>query len=252
LLALCDQLGILFLEELPINWWGVEWFGKEGLVQDEKILDRALPMLEALICRDRNHPCVIIWSMANESRTDNEIGTKVMRALIRRTKQLDSTRLVTFVTAPGSVREHRAFEDADLVATNMYHGSLTDPLAEHQDQLEARALRPTADHLRRELGAFPEKPLLITEFGAMGIHGLHGDVPATEDFQAEYIRAVWTAISEMPEVSGGVLWSWADYNHRRPFSSLGPFGAFGAVTINRTPKAALKALASMYGGNLDD
>ena len=29
-LALCDRLGILFLEELPINWWGVEWFGKEG------------------------------------------------------------------------------------------------------------------------------------------------------------------------------------------------------------------------------
>ncbi len=30
LLALCDRIGILFLEELPINWWGVEWFGKEG------------------------------------------------------------------------------------------------------------------------------------------------------------------------------------------------------------------------------
>ena len=78
-LALCDRLGILFLEELPINWWGVEWFGKEGVVQDESILDRALPMLETMIRRDRNHPCVIIWSMANESKTDNEIGIKVMR-----------------------------------------------------------------------------------------------------------------------------------------------------------------------------
>ncbi len=78
-LGLCDRVGILFLEELPINWWGVEWFGKEGVVQDEHILDLALPMLEAMVRRDRNHPSVIIWSMANESETDNAIGIKVMR-----------------------------------------------------------------------------------------------------------------------------------------------------------------------------
>src|ERR1700677_5155526 len=98
-------------------------------------------MLETMILRDRNHPSVIIWSMANESKTDNEVGIKVMRALIRRTKQLDPTRPVTFVTAPGSVREHRAYEDADLVATNMYYGSLSEPLAEHRDQLEERVRR---------------------------------------------------------------------------------------------------------------
>ncbi len=250
-LALCDRLGILFLEELPINWWGVDWFGKDGVVQDERILDRALPMLETMIRRDRNHPSVIIWSMANESKTDNEIGIKVMRTLIRRTKELDPTRLVTFVTNPGSVREHRAFEEADLVATNMYHGSLIGPLADHRDQLEARARQPTEEHLRRELSAFPGKPLLITEFGAMGMHGLHGDVPAAEDFQADYLRAVWTAICSVPDASGGVLWSWADYNHRRSSTSLGPFGAYGAVTIDRKPKAALTALAAMYGGSLE-
>ena len=42
-LSLCDRSGILFLAELPINWWGVEWFGKDDVVQDEKILDRARP-----------------------------------------------------------------------------------------------------------------------------------------------------------------------------------------------------------------
>ncbi len=251
-LALCDRVGILFLEELPINWWGQEWHGKEGVVQHENILDRALPMLETMIRRDRNHPSVIIWSMANESKTENEIGIKVMRALIRRARELDPTRLITFVTAPGSVRDHRAYEDADLVATNMYHGSLTIPVAENRDQLEARATRPTDEHLRRELAAFPDKPLMITEFGAMGFHGLHGDAPATEDFQADYLRAVWTAIDGVSDVSGGVLWSWADYHHRRPFSSLGAFGSFGAVTIDRKPKAALKALAAMYGGTSEE
>jgi beta-galactosidase/beta-glucuronidase len=250
-LSLCDRMGILFLEELPINWWGVEWHGKEGIVQEESILDQAVPMLETMIRRDRNHPSIIIWSMANESKTDNEVGIKVMRTLIRRAKELDRTRLVTFVTAPGSVREHKAYEDADLVATNMYYGSLTPPLPSHLSQLDDLVRKPSEAHLRKELAAFPNKPMLITEFGAMGFHGMHGDFAASEDFQAASIRSTWEAISGAHDLSGGVLWAWADYYHRRQFQSLGAFGAFGAVTVDRRPKAALKALATMYGGQSD-
>jgi beta-galactosidase/beta-glucuronidase len=77
-LELCDRMGILFLEELPINWWGIG-----GVEPKESILDQALPMLETMIRRDRNHPCIIIWSMCNESKTDSEIGIKVMKRLIR-------------------------------------------------------------------------------------------------------------------------------------------------------------------------
>jgi beta-glucuronidase len=250
-LALCDHLGILFLEELPINWWGVDWFSKEGVVQDAKILDRALPMLETMIRRDRNHPSIIIWSMANESKTDNAVGIKVIRSLIRRTRELDPTRLVTFVTAPGSVREHTAYEDADLVATNMYYGSLSEPLAERRDQLDLRVRKPTEEHLHQVLDTFPGKPLLITEFGAVGVPGMRGDVRSTEDFQADVVRATWAAIAGVPDVSGGVLWSWADYHHRRRFQANGAFGAFGAVTVDRKPKAALKTLAVMFGGDVE-
>ena len=89
--------------------------------------------------------------MANESKTDNAVGIKVMRALIGRTKELDPTRLVTFVTAPGSVREHRAYEDADLVATNMYFGSIDGTIAVHRNQLEERARRPSEAHLRLQI-----------------------------------------------------------------------------------------------------
>jgi beta-glucuronidase len=249
-LSLCDRVGILFLEELPINWWGIEWFGKEGVVQDERILDQAFPMLETMIRRDRNHPCVIIWSMANESRTDSEVGIKVMRTLLRRTRELDRTRLATFVTAPSSVRAHRAYEEADLVAFNMYPGSLGKPLADHLDQLEERAHRAAAENIRAQLAAFQDKPMIVTEYGAMGFPGLRGPVPGSEDFQAAYIKTIWQAIAGDPELSGGVLWSWADYHHRRNFLSLGAFGAFGVVTVDRRPKAALQALAEAYGGTV--
>ena len=244
-LDLCDRLGILFLEELPINWWGLG----EGFEQKESILDQALPMLENLVRRDRNHACVIIWSMCNESRTNTEVGIKVMRRLIARTKELDPTRLVTFVTEPGSVREHRAYEDADLVATNMYPGSLVPPLAD-QVRSARRPARQAGGGVppRKQLAAFPDKPLLVTEFGAMGYHGTHGDAVSTEDFQARYIGKVWDAIAGNSDVAGGVLWSWADYYHRRHFQALGAFGPFGVVTVDRQPKEALKALSHAYGG----
>ena len=250
-LALCDRLGILFLEELPINWWGVEWFGKEGVVQDEPILDRALPMLETMIRRDRNHPCVIIWSMANESKTDNAIGIKVMRTLIGRTKELDPTRLVTFVTAPGSVREHRAYEDADLVATNMYYGSLGGP---------SRSIAISSTSVAREAvrGASATSDRRVSGQAAVD-RGIWGDGHSRDARRRRLNRGFPGRLH--PLGLGGDLRR-ARGLGRRPvvlgrlqppeaFQAKGPFGAFGAVTIDRRPKAALKALAAMYGGELD-
>ncbi len=39
-----------------------------------------------------------------------------------------------------------------------------------------------------------------------------------------------------------------DNYHRRTFNDNGPFGCFGVVTVDWRPKAALAALAHMYGG----
>jgi beta-glucuronidase len=112
-------------------------------------------------------------------------------------------------------------------------------------------LLPVGQDIRtRQLAAFPDKPLLITEFGARGVPGVHGDVDYTEDFQAASMQAAWRAIQNCPEASGGVLWSWADYYHRRAFIAYAVFGPYGVVTVDRRPKAALGALAKMYGGKV--
>ena len=66
--------------------------------------------LAEMIRRDKNHPCIIIWSMANECVTDREPGLSAMRRLMRRTRELDATRLVTFVVDSQDARKHLAFE----------------------------------------------------------------------------------------------------------------------------------------------
>ncbi|MFN7996649.1 MAG: glycoside hydrolase family 2 TIM barrel-domain containing protein [Bryobacteraceae bacterium] len=190
--------------------------------------------------------------MCNESATSTEVGISVMRQLIRRAKELDKTRLVTFVISPQDSKAHRAFEDADLVAVNVYHGSLSGKLATHAGQFDELVTKPSEEFIRRQLAAWPDKPVLITEFGGRGVPGIHGDIPYSETFQAGLIQATWKAIENCDEASGGVLWSWADYYHRRTFVQYAVFGPYGVVTVDRRPKAALEALTKMYHGRSAD
>jgi beta-glucuronidase len=249
LLSLYDEMGFVVSEEVPLNWWGNEFSGKGEEVLDEGILEQAIPALERMIQRDKNHPCIIIWSMANESQTATPIGINVMRKMIHRAKRLDESRLVTFVISASDAKMHRAFEDADLVAINVYKGVFDGGIALHASDLEGHVTKASEQYIRRQLAAFPDKPLLVTEFGVRGVRGLHGGVAYTEDYQAALNEAAWKAIRSCKEVSGGILWCWADYYHRRTFNDNGPFGSFGVVTVDRRPKAAFAALARMYDGS---
>ena len=98
------------------------------------------------------------------------------------------------------------------------------------------------------LRLFPNKPNLVTEFGTIGVPGSGGDVRFSEDYQAAYVSAVWRAIEAVPELAGGVVWSWADYRHRRGFTNDFPaeYGPFGLVTLDRRPKKAQSALRELW------
>jgi len=246
--SLYDEMGFMVMEEVPLNWWGASFANDGSDTQDPAILKQARPALERMIARDRNHPAIVFWSMANECGTDTETGIRVMRELIGRTHQLDPSRLVTFVIAGGDASKHKAYEDADLVATNVYLGQFTDPPARHAADFEELVYKPSLDYLRQTVAMFPDKPVMVAEYGTRGVPLMHGDLEYTEDFQAAFIQSAWKAIHEAPGVSGGVLWCWADYYHRRDFIQYAAFGPYGVVTVDRKAKAALSSLTKMYGG----
>jgi len=62
------------------------------------------------------------------------------------------------------------------------------------------------------------------------------------------VSAVWRAVEAAPEVSGGVVWCWADYRHRNGFKNEFPtdFGPFGIVTFDRHPKKAHVAPRALW------
>ncbi len=220
------------------------------------MIDLAEQALEGMIRRDRNHPCVIAWSMGNECTTHTPAGVAAMRRLLRRARALDPSRLLTFV-AHGPIEENLAFDKADGIGANLYPGVFHGEIAHHLADMAAQVTVPLVERLCALRHCFPGKLLVVIEYGACGIPGLHGDARLTEDHQAAYVRAAWQAIVDTPGVAGGVLWSWADYYHRLDFAGPGgsalrsPQGPYGVVTVDRRPKRSLIELAQLYGGIAD-
>ena len=247
-LRIADELGLLTMEEVPLNWWRASWHRPApAAYQNDRIIDSAEEALGRMVRRDANHPSVVIWSVGNECRSDDSLGVHAMERLIRRAHALDSTRLVTYV-ANRAFAENAAFSIADLVAVNLYYGMWDGETAESLADLEARVRRPTRERLAEIAAHFAGKPILLSEFGTIGVPGSRGDVRFSEDYQAAYLASVWQAVAESPEICGGVVWSWADYRHRRGFINEFPayFGPFGLVTLDRRPKMALAALRAAW------
>jgi hypothetical protein len=170
-----------------------------------------------------------------------------MERLLRRARSLDRSRLLTYV-ANRSYAKQTAYTLADLVAVNLYFGMWDGDTAERRDDMDLLVRVPTAKALGEIAGMFPGKPILLSEFGTIGIPGSGGDTRFSEDYQAAYVAAVWQAVRDRPEICGGAVWSWADYRHRRGFTNDYPafFGPFGLVTLDRRPKHALRTLSELW------
>jgi beta-glucuronidase len=247
-LRIADEIGLLFMEEVPLNWWRARWHPPPPRkFRNDRIIDVAEKALEQMILRDGNHPSIVIWSVANECEATDALGVRSMERLLRQAKALDPTRLTTYV-ANRAFEKNRAFALADLVAINLYYGMWDGEIAENLRQIEDRVHAPTRKRLSEIAAHYRDKPVLLTEFGTIGIPGSKGDLRFSETYQAAYLSAVWEAVEETPEISGGVVWCWADYRHRRGFTNEFPayFGPFGLLTLDRQPKAAYTALRALW------
>jgi beta-galactosidase len=92
LLDLCDQMGMVVMDEAFDCW-------EKGKTKNDYHLlfpDWHERDLRALVRRDRNHPCVVLWSIGNEVLEQwSPEGQKVAKSLTAIARSEDSTRPVT-------------------------------------------------------------------------------------------------------------------------------------------------------------
>ncbi len=148
LYRLCDELGLYVIDENNMEshgMWDMLWQGYIG--KDEMfpgaqaawqplLLDRVRSMVE----RDRNHPCVVIWSCGNESLTG-----PVILEMSREMKRLDPTRPV----------HYEGDHQVDAIDPSLRLREITD--------IETEMYTP-ADRVRAYLKEHREKPFILCEY----------------------------------------------------------------------------------------
>jgi beta-glucuronidase len=252
-MMLADREGILVIDEIPAV--GLMFDDGEENIQTRLALCKQ--QIEELVARDKNHPSVIVWSVANEpfpadfrrrfagggggdeEEDPNAVGTAFFRDLFAHTRGLDPTRPVTVVGVMGGPVEW--LDLGDVICINRYWGWYA-----QSGQIDAGAelLAQELDGLYEQTG----KPIVLTEFGADTLAGMHSDPPEmwTEEYQVEFLRSYLDVAAARPFVAGLHVWNFADFKTGQGARRAGGLNLKGVFTRDRRPKMAAHLLRERW------
>ncbi|MCZ8516878.1 beta-glucuronidase [Paenibacillus filicis] len=249
IMRLADREGIVVIDETPavglhLNFMAIFSGGPKRKTWEElKTGEHHQEVIRELIARDKNHPCVVMWSIANEPASEEEGAEDYFRPLVELAKEIDpQKRPVTIVTHLMSTPATcKVAELVDVLALNRYYGWYV-----QSGDLEAAKVK-----LRDEFSGWskrcPGKPIIMTEYGADTVSGLHDVDPVmfTEEFQVEYLRANHEVFDEFDSFVGEQVWNFADFNTSQGIMRV-QGNKKGIFTRDRKPKYAAHELRKRW------
>jgi beta-glucuronidase len=162
-----------------------------------------------MITRDKNRASIIIWSMANETPI-TPARTEFLKNMIHTAKSLDPVRLI-------SAALERHYKKG-VANTHV----IDDPLKEYVDVISFNQYLGWYDGTpdKCKVSVFDieyEKPVIISEFGAGALQGLHGDRTArwTEEYQEDLYAQTLPMLDKIPQLRGITPWILADFRSPR-------------------------------------
>ena len=252
MLQLCDREGILVIDEAPavglnagFTATGLLGGNPNGTWKLFKTAEHHRQVLRDMVQRDKNHPCVIIWSVANEPASQEDGAKEYFEPLLNLVRELDEQkRPATLVTYEGSNPVScKVAEICDLLIINRYRGWY---------DTEGN-LRGAAALLKDELEGFhkrcPDKPIMLGEYGADTIAGFH-DINArifSEEYQVDFLRAYGEVFDSLPYITGEHVWNFADFATAENIKRVGG-NKKGVFTRDRSPKMAAHFLKERWEG----
>jgi beta-glucuronidase len=252
-----DRQGIVVIDETPavgLNMGlagGV--FGAQGFVTfSEDTINGATQdahrqAIRELIDRDKNHPCVVIWSIANEPESDTPASRDYFAPLAEEARRLDPSRPVGFVNVMLAPADTDVVTDLfDLVMLNRYYGWYV-----NTGDLPAAELA-----LEEELRAWEAKhglPIIMTEYGGDTLPGLHVILPTpwSEEYQADLLAMSHRVFDRVDSVVGEQIWNFADFA-TIPGIMRVDGNKKGVFTRDRRPKAVTRHLRERWRGDGPD
>lgn len=193
--------------------------------------------IRELIARDKNHPCVVLWSITNEPESVTPEAREYFAPLAAEARRLDPSRPIGFANVMTATPDVDVITDLfDVVMLNRYYGWYTDS----GDLVSAEA------GLDAEIRAWTEahhKPIIFTEYGADTFPGVHSVTlaPWTEEYQVELLEMFHRVFDRHDAVVGEQIWNFADFA-TAPGVLRVDGNKKGVFTRERRPKAAAHML----------
>jgi beta-galactosidase len=220
-LDLCDELGLYVIDEANAESHAYN----TSLCHDPRYRSTWLSRVTRMVERDKNHPCVIAWSLGNEAGYG-----EVHDAAAAWIRAYDPSRIVHY---EGAVF-HAGWVSGGRLATDL-----------------VCPMYATIDAIRQygESGA-GDRPLILCEYS----HAMGNSNGSLADY--------WEAFETIPGLQGGFIWEWKDHGitqkvdrTRTRWAYGGQFGdepndgnfvADGLVAPDLTPHPAMREVAWVH------
>jgi beta-galactosidase len=197
-LSLCDKYGFYVVDETDLETHGIH-VAEHNYFTDNPIWKSAfLDRIKRMVERDKNHPCIIMWSLGNESF----MGENFI-AMANWTKSRDKSRLIHYegsssICFDDDIKDSSCFD----VVSRMYPETVW-----CEDYCKSRK---------------DTRPLFLCEYShAMGVGP--GD-----------LKEYWDLIYKYPNFIGGCVWEWCDHSVRQKTDSGKEFFVYGGY-FGETP-----------------
>lgn len=231
-LEACDRLGLIVTMEIPLD---------HEITDSPEFYANCKTMMREMIRQYHNHPSIVIWAYMNEMflgrnlERDREAIGKIVafaRDLEALAREEDSTRY-TMIPNHG---DFNVYHESGLtripmiVGWNLYYGWYEEGMDGFGEFM---------DRAHREL---PEKPLILTEYGAGADPRLRSMEPVRFDFSVDWENAFHQShleqIMERPFLAGAAVWNMFDFGSENRRDAVPHVNNKGLCGFNREPKDA--------------
>lgn len=220
MMRLCDEEGIVVIDETPAVGVHLNFGGGANFKNGKKVgtfdpieeggirtLEHHKDVVRDMIARDKNHACVVMWSIANEADSTAEGAYEYFKPLYDIAREADpENRPCTIVSIQAPNPENDCtIQLSDVFCLNRYYGWY----------LAGGDLEAAEVALEKEMTFWNSlgKPFMYTEYGADTVSGFHDTVPVmyTEEYQVDYYKMNHKVVDKMDCFVGEQVWNFADF-----------------------------------------
>ncbi|MDA0185700.1 beta galactosidase jelly roll domain-containing protein [Solirubrobacter phytolaccae] len=195
---LADRLGLLIWEEIPV------YSVSTAVLKEPSVRRLAVHELERMIGANENHASVMLWSIGNElSSQPGPVQVAYIDSAVKFAKEMDPTRPVGLAVAayPSSLCQATQYKSLDVIGFNNYFGWYPGPSGQIFDRTKL------SGYLDAVRACYPDKALMVTEFGAEANRDGPIEEKGTWAFQQDWINYQMNVMNTKPWLSGVVYWA---------------------------------------------